>query len=128
MSERSGVNLRGEYGPPWEGPPDPQEGKSVILAEATKEEERKTGVKDQGGDVKMGEGDDAEPTPEERKTCAFSPPGSLSNLSSYSSHERSVLQDVLVYAIPVFKTSRPVRIRHVQSLSTRRKYRSSRPV
>jgi hypothetical protein len=63
MSERSGVNLRGEYGPPWEGPPDPQEGKAIVLAEAAKE----AGVKDEGGDVKMGEGEIVELTPEQRK-------------------------------------------------------------
>lgn len=68
MSERSGVNLRGEYGPPWEGPPDPQEGKVTILTEAVKEEERKAGIKDEAGDIKMGEGDSAEPTPEQRKS------------------------------------------------------------
>jgi hypothetical protein len=69
MSERSGVNLRGEYGPPWEGPPDPREGKAIILAEAAKEEARKAGVKDEGGDVKMGEGDVLELTPEQKKNC-----------------------------------------------------------
>jgi THO complex subunit 1 len=69
MSERSGVNLRGEYGPTWEGPPDPHEGKAIILAETAKEEERKSGVKDEAGDVKMGEGDAVELTPEQKKAC-----------------------------------------------------------
>jgi hypothetical protein len=71
MSERSGVNLRGEYGPSWEGPPDPQEGKAIVLAEAAREEARKAGVKDEAGDVKMGEGDVEELTPEQRKARMF---------------------------------------------------------
>ncbi|PVG00892.1 hypothetical protein CPB86DRAFT_152194 [Serendipita vermifera] len=56
-SERSGVNLRGEYGPSWEGPPSLAEGKELMLSEARQEDIRKNGSKDESGDVKM---DDAQ--------------------------------------------------------------------
>lgn len=63
LSERSAVNLRGEYGPMWEGPPDLEEGKTLIL----EEERRKEGIKDESGDIKMDE-PEAEPTLEQKKT------------------------------------------------------------
>lgn len=68
LSERSGVNLRGEYGPMWEGPPDLQEGKQLILEVANKEEQ-KGGTKDESGDINMGEDIDPELSPEQKKTC-----------------------------------------------------------
>jgi hypothetical protein len=60
-SERSGVNLRGEYGPSWEGPPELQEGKDLVISEAKKEDIRKNGSKDESGDVRMDD-DQVEPS------------------------------------------------------------------
>jgi hypothetical protein len=73
LSERSGVNLRGEYGPTWEGPPELDEGKRLVLEEAAKEEQRKEGSKDESGDVKMDEEPEQELSPEQKKACVLQP-------------------------------------------------------
>ncbi|CAG7854144.1 SubName: Full=Related to nuclear matrix protein p84 {ECO:0000313/EMBL:CCA68937.1} [Serendipita indica DSM 11827] len=69
LSERSGVNLRGEYGPPWEGPPPYQEGKELILEEAKKEETRQGARHDDAGATEMD--DTVDPSEEDRKSLLY---------------------------------------------------------
>ncbi|KAG8776226.1 UDP-glucose-4-epimerase [Serendipita sp. 397] len=114
LSDKSGVNLQGEYGPTWEGPPPFQEGKELLLKQAEKEEKRPNegGQKDESVDVKMSEMD-LDLVMEDKRARLFH--SSETILEVYTLN--SALQNILVPSAPLLTTTFVYRPRRIQSVS-----------